>query len=72
MPDLGDARAELVAWARETEIAYGTETERGVEFPCALERFIVGPVDDPDFTKWQTEFAYLIRQRPRPRLTSCR
>jgi hypothetical protein len=30
-------------------------------FPCALERFIVGPVDDPDFTTWQTEFAYLIR-----------
>ena len=24
------------------------------------ERFVVGPVDDPDFTNWQTEFAYLI------------
>jgi effector-binding domain-containing protein len=61
MPDLGDARAELVAWARDNGIVYGTETERGLEFPCALERFIVGPADDPDFTKWQTEFAYLIR-----------
>jgi effector-binding domain-containing protein len=61
MPDLGDARAELVAWARDNEVIYGSETERGLEFPCALEWFIVGPADDADFTKWQTEFAYLIR-----------
>jgi hypothetical protein len=60
MPDLGDARAELVAWARDNGIAYSAETERGIEFPCALERFIVGPVDDPDFTRWETEFAYLV------------
>lgn len=61
MPDLGDARAELVAWARDNGIVYGTETERGMSFHCALEQFRVGPVDDPDFTKWETEFAYLIR-----------
>jgi effector-binding domain-containing protein len=61
LPDLGDARAELVAWARDNDIVYGSETERGIEFPCALERFIVGPVDDSDFTKWETEFAYLVR-----------
>ena len=61
MPDLGDARAELVAWARENGTVYGSGTERGLEFPCALERFIVGPADDADFTNWRTEFAYLIR-----------
>jgi effector-binding domain-containing protein len=61
LPDLGDARAELVAWAHENGIVYGSETERGLEFPCALERFLVGPADDPDFTNWRTEFAYLIR-----------
>jgi RNA polymerase sigma-70 factor, ECF subfamily len=60
LPDLGDARAELVRWARDNEVTYGRETERGIRFPCALERFIVGPVDDPDFKNWQTEFAYLI------------
>ena len=60
LPDLGDARAELVQWARDNEVAYGRETERGLSFPCALERFVVGPVDDPDFTNWKTEFAYLI------------
>jgi effector-binding domain-containing protein len=60
MPDLGDARAELIAWASENGIVYGTETERGLQMPCALEHFRVGPVDDPDFTKWETEFAYLV------------
>jgi len=30
---------------------------------CGLERFEVGPVDEEDFTKWRTEFAYLIRPR---------
>ncbi len=59
--DLGDARAELVAWAKENGIVYASETERGLSFPCALEQFHVGPVDDPDFTNWKTEFAYLIR-----------
>jgi effector-binding domain-containing protein len=59
--DLGDARAELVAWADENGIVYASETERGLSFPCALEQFHVGPVDDPDFTRWKTEFAYLIR-----------
>jgi hypothetical protein len=61
MPDLGDARAELVAWAQQNGIVYGSETGRGVEFPGALERFLVGPADDADFTSWRTEFAYLIR-----------
>jgi hypothetical protein len=61
MPDLGDARAELVAWARDNEIVYGSETDRGLKLPCALEHFRIGPVDDPDFTRWETEFAYLIR-----------
>lgn len=60
MPDLGDARAELIAWASDNGVAYGIETDRGLQMPCALEHFRVGPVDDPDFTKWETEFAYLV------------
>lgn len=27
---------------------------------CCVEHFRVGPVDDPDHSKWETEFAYLI------------
>jgi effector-binding domain-containing protein len=61
MPDLSDARAELVAWAHDNGIVYGRETDRGLELPCALEQFRIGPVDEPDFTRWETEFAYLIR-----------
>ena len=61
MPDLGDARAELVAWAHDNGFVYGRETERGLELPCALEQFRVGPADHPDFTRWETEFAYLVR-----------
>jgi effector-binding domain-containing protein len=60
MPDLGDARAELIAWASDNDITYGTETARGLQMPCALEHFRIGPVDDPDFTRWETEFAYLV------------
>jgi effector-binding domain-containing protein len=60
MPDLGDARAEFIAWANDNGIVYGSETERGLALPCALEHFRIGPVDDPDFTRWETEFAYLI------------
>jgi effector-binding domain-containing protein len=61
MPDLGDAREELLGWARDNGIVYGSETECGLALPCALEHFRIGPVDDPDFTRWETEFAYLIR-----------
>jgi effector-binding domain-containing protein len=60
MPDLGDARAELVGWADENGIVYGRESERGLQLPCAIEHFRIGPVDEPDFTKWETEFAYLV------------
>ena len=60
VPDLLDARAALIQWARDNSVSYGRETERGMSFSCALERFVVGPVDDPDFTNWKTEFAYLI------------
>jgi effector-binding domain-containing protein len=61
MPDLSDARAELVAWAHDNGIVYSRETDRGLELPCALEQFRIGPTDEPDFTRWETEFAYLIR-----------
>ena len=60
MPDLRDARAALIAWASDNGIVYGTETDRGLQMPCALEQFHIGPVDEPDFTKWETEFAYLL------------
>jgi effector-binding domain-containing protein len=60
LPDLADARSEIVAWAEENGIEYSQETAHGQSFPCAFEQYRIGPVDDSDFTKWETEFAYLV------------
>jgi effector-binding domain-containing protein len=58
--DLADARRELTSWAEDSKLAYSRATERGIEFSCALEQFRIGPTEEPDFTKWETEFAYLL------------
>ena len=50
LPDLGSARDELTAWAEERELFY----------TVAIEHYRLGPVEEPDFTKWETEFAYLL------------
>jgi effector-binding domain-containing protein len=50
LPDLGAARDELTAWAEERELSY----------TVAIEHYRIGPVEEPDFTKWETEFAYLL------------
>lgn len=49
-PDLAAARERLTSWAED----------RGLALSCGLEHFRIGPVEEPDFTKWETEFAYLI------------
>jgi hypothetical protein len=59
-PDLAVARATLVRWAAERGLVYSHETDRGHAMACCVEHFRIGPVDDPDHTKWETEFAYLI------------
>jgi effector-binding domain-containing protein len=50
LPDLAVARERLLSWAEE----------RGLAIRGCLEHFRIGPVEEPDFTKWETEFAYLI------------
>jgi len=60
MPDLADARSEIFGWAEDNGIEYRQATEHGQSFPCAFEQYRIGPVDDSDFTKWETEFAYLV------------
>jgi effector-binding domain-containing protein len=59
-PDLAAARERLVSWAADHGIVYSRENRRGLTLPCALERYLIGPVEEPDFSKWETEFAYLI------------
>jgi hypothetical protein len=58
--DLGDARATLIDWAERQGIVYALETERGLALPCAVDHLLVSPGTEPDFTKWETELAYLI------------
>lgn len=59
-PDLAAARERLTSWAAREGIVYSRETDRGSALPCCLERYLVGPPAEPDFSKWQTEFAYLV------------
>jgi effector-binding domain-containing protein len=59
-PDLATARERLIAFAADQGLVYSRNTKRGTTLPCALERYLVGPVEEPDFTKWETEFAYLV------------
>lgn len=46
----------------ESGIVYSHATDRGSALACCVEHFHVGPVEEPDFTKWETEFAYLIAE----------
>jgi RNA polymerase sigma-70 factor (ECF subfamily) len=59
-PDLGAARAAVVTWMTGQGIAWGHPTDRGTALLCCVEHFHVGPPDEPDFTKWETELTYLI------------
>ena len=58
---LADARADLLAWMKAEGIAYSRSREGGGEvMACAYDQLHVGPPMEPDFTKWQTELAYLV------------
>lgn len=59
-PDLATTRGQLIAFAAEQGIVYSRSTRNGTTLPCAVERYLIGPVEEPDFTKWETEFAYLV------------
>jgi effector-binding domain-containing protein len=59
-PDLADAREQIRAWAADNGVEYSQASDHGQTFPCAFEQYRIGPVDDPDFTRWETEFAYLV------------
>ena len=59
-PDLATAREQLTDWAADHGVVYSRATAHGTTLPCCLERYLIGPVEEPDFTKWETEFAYLV------------
>jgi effector-binding domain-containing protein len=59
-PDLAVARQRLISFAATQGIVHSRETSTGTTLPCAVERYLIGPPVEPDFTKWETEFAYLV------------
>jgi RNA polymerase sigma-70 factor, ECF subfamily len=60
VPDLGDAQAALKSWIEQQGLVTGRPSERGTELPCAVEHYKVGPPMEQDWTKWETELAYLV------------
>lgn len=49
-----------MARADRNRVKLGRKSPAGSEFPGAVEHFADGPVDQPDLTKWKTEFAHLV------------
>jgi effector-binding domain-containing protein len=52
VPDLAVARDELMAWTAERGLEHGA---------CDVEHYRVGPVEERDWKRWETEFAYLVQ-----------
>jgi effector-binding domain-containing protein len=62
-PDLSDARAELLDWVRGQGIELnGSATARGTAFEACVERYLTNAAEEPDWSKWRTELAYLISE----------
>ena len=61
LPDLVNARAALFEWSeREGAVIAAKPTERGTAYEVAIDRFLTKPGSEPDFTRWETELAYLL------------
>jgi effector-binding domain-containing protein len=59
-PDLGDARATLRTWIDEQGIQVDIQqTDNGSELRGCVEHYRIGPVEETDHSKWETEVAYL-------------
>jgi effector-binding domain-containing protein len=60
VPDLGDAQAALRNWIEKEGIVTSRPSERGYSLPCCVEHYKIGPPIEQDWTKWETELAYLV------------
>jgi effector-binding domain-containing protein len=61
VPDLRAARERLLAWADGEGIEIA-RSERGgaVTFDACIETYLTDASREPDWTKWETELAYLV------------
>jgi DNA gyrase inhibitor GyrI len=60
VPDLGHAQAALRSWTEANGLACSRPSDRGSSLPCCVEHYRIGPPAEKDWTKWETELAYLI------------
>jgi effector-binding domain-containing protein len=60
VPDLGEAQAALRSWTEQQGIVIGRPSERGFSLAGCVEHYKVGPPMEQDWTKWETELAYLV------------
>jgi hypothetical protein len=60
VPDLSHAQAALKNWTEANGLATSRPSERGSSLPCCVEHYRIGPPAEKDWTKWETELAYLI------------
>lgn len=61
VPDLAAAHAELIEWGRRQGIEWdGSKTPRGTAFEACIERYLTDASREPDWSKWETELAYLV------------
>jgi effector-binding domain-containing protein len=60
VPDLRAARERLLAWADEEGIEVASEERGGaVTFAACVESYLTDASREPDWTRWETELAYL-------------
>jgi DNA gyrase inhibitor GyrI len=60
VPDLGDAQAALRTWTEQQGIVTSRASERGSSLAACVEHYRIGPPMEADWTKWETELAYLV------------
>ena len=60
VPDLVDAQAALRTWTEQQGIVTGRPSERGSSLAACVEHYRIGPPMEADWTKWETELAYLV------------
>jgi effector-binding domain-containing protein len=60
VPDLGDAQAALKSWTEQQGLPTARPSKRGSSLPCCVEHYRIGPPTEQDWTKWETELAYLV------------
>jgi effector-binding domain-containing protein len=67
-PDLQAAHATARAWAQENGLALAREPSDDDEIRLAgcIEQYRIGPHEEPDYTRWETELAYLIDPQVEP------